>query len=97
MKSSKIRTILIVLFVFLMVGMTGVLCGCSTFGGNDKKTPEKLIQDAYGNEQYKISFSSTTLQDPISPIYYTAINIPCIIDFEKFFLIISNSSCNRLQ
>ena len=38
MKLSKVRKILSVLFVFLIIGMTGALCGCSVFGGKDESS-----------------------------------------------------------
>lgn len=52
------------------------LCGCSLFGKNDLHTPQDAIIAAYGNREFKISFSSATLSEPIDPLSYTALSIP---------------------
>lgn len=51
----------------------GIFAACNS---NEALTPQQLIQQVYGDTQFKISFSSDELDTPISDMYYTANNIP---------------------
>lgn len=67
---------LFVIFLSMVCALSIVLSGCSAIGKD--KSPITAIQDAYGNEQFRISFSSENLDEPISDMYYTAYDIPAL-------------------
>ena len=47
------------------------------------KTPEELIKNAYGDKEYRISFSSEGLDEPIGDLTYTAKSIPVLPSPQK--------------
>lgn len=65
----------------LMLCVAGILCGalsgCSTSSGTSK-TPQDVIADAYGNEEYRITFSSEGLNAPLADMTYTASKTPVL-------------------
>lgn len=67
-KRSILRLLLIVII------MATALTGCNNKLGN--KTPFDAIVDAFGNQEFKISFSSEGLEYPIEDMSYTASVIP---------------------
>ncbi len=67
---------LFVIFLSMVCALSIALSGCSAIGKD--KSPITAIQDAYGNEQFRISFSSENLDEPISDMYYTAYDIPAL-------------------
>lgn len=76
MKVKIIRKSFILLSVLSVIAICTAVGGCSAVSSNEEKTPESVIRDAYGNEQFKITFNAANLAEPISDIYYTALNIP---------------------
>lgn len=64
---------LIIALTCLTLAFTA-LGGCSLSSSGDD--PKTVIQNAYGNEQFKISFSQEGLDSPIPDVYYTASDIP---------------------
>ena len=64
---------ILILFTALFISFS--LASCA----NDSlKDPKDIIAEQYGNKEYKIEFSNTTLKDPIPSISYTAKNIPTL-------------------
>lgn len=64
-------------FIFLLlIFCIFTLAGCSD--SNSKKSPVDLIKEQYGDEEYKISFSSEGLDTPLNDLAYTAKNIPTL-------------------
>lgn len=59
-----------------ILGMCGfcilALCAC----GSKSSNPIDVIKDYYGDTQFKISFSSLGLAEPLSDVIYSANNIP---------------------
>ena len=73
MKKIKKKAIIILSVLLATVMVTA--SGCS-FTSSSEKDPVSIIQDAYGNEQFRISFSSEGLAAPLEDVYYTASSIP---------------------
>ena len=71
----KRRIISIPLIIAIIGAFSIGLASCSK---NENKTPEEIIQDAYGNKEFKISFSSETLDKPLEDLAYSAIKIPLL-------------------
>ena len=64
---------ILILFTALFISFS--LASCA----NDSlKDPKDIIAEQYGNKEYKIEFSNTTLKDPIPSISYTAKSIPTL-------------------
>ena len=55
--------------------MVVALVGCSD---SDNKSPEDIIKGAYGDKEFKISFSMDTINEPIEDIKYSAKSIPLL-------------------
>lgn len=74
----KKRFILFALALIFM--MSTVLSGCSNsiFGGSIEETPQSILEDAYGNKQFKITFSSEGLESPLEDMTYTASAMPTL-------------------
>lgn len=70
-----------ILFVVLSVIMALSIAGCAAISG--VKTPQDAIKDAYGDEQFKISFYAGTLEEPIADMYYSANDMPTLPTPEK--------------
>ncbi len=65
----------ILIFVFCAANLIALAsCGKS----NGTKTPQSVIRDAYGDTEYKISFSAEGLDAPLSDLTYTAKSIPIL-------------------
>lgn len=58
------------------------LAGCTAKNGSDQ-TPQDVIRDAYGDQEYKISFSSEGLDEPLEDLTYTAKSIPVLPSPQK--------------
>lgn len=74
MKSKRLFVILLAVLMACSICFTG----CSGFGSNAPKSPQDIIKDAYGNSQYKISFSAEGLDEPLDDVYYSANSIPTL-------------------
>ena len=69
------KGLLNILILFSALFISFSLASCA----NDSlKDPKDIIAEQYGNKEYKIEFSNTTLKDPIPSISYTAKNIPTL-------------------
>ncbi|MDR3263198.1 MAG: InlB B-repeat-containing protein [Clostridiales bacterium] len=65
------------LILILVLVLSAALSSCRPiFGTTEDKDPKSVIRDAYGDEQFKISFSSIGLDTPLADMYYTANSIP---------------------
>jgi uncharacterized repeat protein (TIGR02543 family) len=63
-----------VLLLFIVVGVIVLmLAGCNE---RINDSPVDIIQDTYGNKQYKISFSAESLVVPLDDVTYSATQIP---------------------
>lgn len=65
----------------LCVASLAALPSCSKAGGT--KTPQDVIKEAYGDTEYKISFSSEGLDAPLEDLTYTAKSIPVLPSPQK--------------
>lgn len=76
MKTKKI----FIFALLLIFALSTVLSGCSSsmFGNNDGKTPQEIIEDVYGNQQFKISFQSEGLEKPLEDMMYSAQSMPVL-------------------
>lgn len=72
MKKFTIRKI----FIFVLIAIC--VMGLSACSKSDIKTPADIIKDQYGDKEYRISFSSEGLDEPISDMTYTAKSIPVL-------------------
>ena len=70
-----------VLFIILSLIFALSIAGCSAGVGN--RSPQDVIKDAYGDEQFKISFYAGTLEEPIADMYYSANDMPTLPTPEK--------------
>ena len=70
----KKKSLSLLVFVLLIMS-TIVLAGCNNTGDI---SPEDIIRDAYGNNEYNITFSLDTLPEPIPDMKYSAKNIPVL-------------------
>ena len=75
MTKSKKRILFPLLIVLVLLTGT-LLASCSAFSSDGKTDPRSVIENTYGNQTYKINFSSTTLTTPITSMEYTARSIP---------------------
>lgn len=71
----KVKQIFALLLSAAMGAAIFAQSGCS-FSSSGDKDPVTIIQQAYGNEQFTISFSSEGLDEPLADVYYTASSIP---------------------
>lgn len=55
-----------------------LFAGCDLLSNSRAGTPQEVISAAYGNEEFKISFSSEGLDTPLSDMTYTANNMPSL-------------------
>lgn len=60
----------------LLIALCLLCGGCSSLLSNGDRSPISVIQDAYGNEEFSISFYSEGLDVPLSDMAYTARSIP---------------------
>ncbi len=65
----------------LCAASLAALPSCSKAGGT--KTPQDVIKEAYGDTEYKISFSSEGLDTPLEDLTYTAKSIPVLPSPQK--------------
>ena len=72
MKKFTIKKI----FIFVLIAIC--VMGLSACSKSDIKTPADIIKDQYGDKEYRISFSSEGLDEPISDMTYTAKSIPVL-------------------
>ena len=60
----------------LLIALCLLCSGCNSLLSNGDRSPISVIQDAYGNEEFSISFYSEGLDVPLSDMAYTARSIP---------------------
>ena len=60
----------------LLIALCLLCSGCNSLFSNGDRSPISVIQDAYGNEEFSISFYSEGLDVPLSDMAYTARSIP---------------------
>lgn len=65
----------VVIWILCAVSLA-VLPSCSKAGST--RTPQDVIKEAYGDTEYKISFSSEGLDAPLEDLTYTAKSIPVL-------------------
>ena len=70
----------VVIWILCAVSLAA-LPSCSKAGGT--KTPQDVIKEAYGDTEYKISFSSEGLDVPLEDLTYTAKSIPVLPSPQK--------------
>ena len=75
MKKRTMALLLIIIFALSSV-FTG--CSSSLFGNDGEQTPSSVMQGAYGNEQFTITFSSEGLDAPLENMTYSAYNMPTL-------------------
>ena len=61
--------------VVIFILCVACLAAFSACGKTDVKTPQDVIKEAYGDTEYKISFSSEGLDEPLEDLTYTAKSI----------------------
>lgn len=71
MKKKSILAILITIVCFSVVCFTA----CSSY---ESKTPQSIIEDAYGDTEYTISFVADDADAPVADLIYTAKNMPTL-------------------
>lgn len=81
----KRKRILAIVFA-LIAALSMVFAGCSS---QSASTPQDVIKDAYGNQQFKISFNSEGLDAPIADMTYTAESMPALPTPERVGYIFS--------
>lgn len=67
---------LICAFAAFLIGCLGAFAGCSVLTNSAATDPYSAIKQAYGTQQFTISFNSENLAEPIEDMTYTAYNIP---------------------
>lgn len=75
MKKKVLLTILSVLFLSCLAG---AFAGCSVFSGTGRHDPYEAIKEAYGTQEFTISFHSDNLSEPLDDMSYTAYNMPSL-------------------
>lgn len=73
----KIKKFLIAAFT-ATVSASILFAGCNLLSDSVAGTPQEVIGAAYGNAEFKISFSSEGLDTPLSDMTYTANNMPSL-------------------
>ena len=81
----KRKRILAIVFA-LIAALSMAFAGCSS---QSASTPQDVIKDAYGNQQFKISFNSEGLDTPIADMTYTAESMPALPTPERVGYIFS--------
>ncbi len=81
----KRKRILAIVFA-LIAALSMAFAGCSS---QSATTPQDVIKDAYGNQQFKISFNSEGLDTPIADMTYTAESMPALPTPERVGYIFS--------
>lgn len=81
----KRKRILAIVFA-LIAALSLAFAGCSS---QSATTPQEVIKDAYGNQQFKISFNSEGLDTPIADMTYTAESMPALPTPERVGYIFS--------
>ena len=81
----KKKRILVILLAFITAFCT-IFAGCSV---QSSGTPQEVIKDAYGNQQFKISFYSGSLDTPIADMTYSAESMPVLPTPERVGYIFS--------
>ena len=69
--------------VVIFILCVACLAAFSACGKTDVKTPQDVIKEAYGDTEYKISFSSEGLDEPLEDLTYTAKSIPVLPSPQK--------------
>ena len=69
--------------VVIFILCVACLAAFSACGKTDVKTPQDVIKEAYGDTEYKISFSSEGLDEPLEDLTYTAKSIPVLSSPQK--------------
>lgn len=70
----KRKRMLIIVFS-VICAFSFMLSGCSLLGTTNLD-PKDIISDAYGNEQFTISFNAEELDEPLANLTYTANSMP---------------------
>ena len=69
------RKRILIIVLALIAALCMIFAGCSP---QSATTPQDVIKDAYGNQQFKISFNSEGLDTPIADMTYTAESMPAL-------------------
>lgn len=72
---KKIKKRIILLFAAL-IGTMCTAASCSAFSSGENYSPKDVIADKYGSEEFRISFNSEGLSQPLEDLYYTASSMP---------------------
>ena len=70
----------------LIAALSMIFAGCTA---QSASTPQDVIKDVYGNQQFKISFNSEGLDTPIADMTYTAESMPALPTPERVGYIFS--------
>lgn len=84
MKLKKI----IVLAIFMIL-VSAILTGCGIGSGDTRLSAIEAIKKEYGSSEFKISFNSESLDEPLSDMTYTADNMPYLPTPERVGFIFS--------
>lgn len=80
------RKRILIIVLALIAALSMAFAGCSS---QSATTPQDVIKDAYGNQQFKISFNSEGLDTPIADMTYTAESMPALPTPERVGYIFS--------
>ena len=64
-----------ILILAMLLCLTVGLCACNEVSD---KNPYDVIQDAYGDDEFVISFNSEGLDEPVTDVSYSANNMPVL-------------------
>lgn len=69
----------IILLAAFAISLLMAFAGCSLSGrSTDSSDPYAIIKEAYGTQEFTITFNSENLSEPIDDITYTAYNMPTL-------------------
>lgn len=69
---------LFVIILAAVFSLTVALSGCSSVFGSGNKSPAEIIQEAYGNEEFTISFYAEETDAPVADMTYSANSMPTL-------------------
>lgn len=71
----KRKKSIFILILTMLICLSAGLCACT---GTSNKNPYDVIQEAYGDDEFVISFNSEGLDNPLTDVSYSANNMPVL-------------------